>query len=173
MARERVNRFITVTAEKRVCWSGSPTGWVEIGQEITVPAWMAGCFLNVGEAGKKVECYPSPCVDDFGAATVNMYRDLVVLPAGEPVTIEVPNIEGCGSPSMVQFVPCGTSCIFVEYNAPVVLPTANIEGGISPDMNPIKRQLCQSGEEPITEISMVSPDAGFVQLIYTGQCVDC
>lgn len=173
MAQPRINRFITVTAEKRVCWSGAPKGVVEIGEQITVPAWMAGCFLLAGEADQKAECYPNPCVNDNGAATVNMYRDLVVLPAGEPVTIAVPSIEGCGSPAMVQFVPCGTSCVFVEYNAPVVLPTGNIKGGTSPDMNPIQRQLCQPGEPVITEISMVSPDAGFVQLIYTGQCTDC
>lgn len=172
MAKERIQRFITLTAEKRVCMDGRDK-WVEIGDEITVPKWMAGCFLLDGTPAKDIECYPSACSNEYGASTVDMYRDLIVLPAGTPVTVAVPNVEGCGSPAMVQFVPCGLECIFVEYNGPIALPTANIEGGISPDMNPIKRQLCESGEEPITEISIVSPDAGFVQLIYTGQCQDC
>lgn len=164
---ERYQRFTTVTVERRACYAGR---WYEVGEEVTVPTWMASCFLNEGTAAKSVDCYPMPCSNEHGASTVGMYRDLIVLPAGEPVTVQVPNVEGCGSPAMVQFIPCGTECIFVEYNAPVELPAANIEGGISPDMNPIKRQLCEPGELPITEISIVSPDDAFVQLIYTGQC---
>ena len=170
MAKDRYQRFTTVTAEKRVRWCGE---WIEVGQEVTVPTWMASCFLLEGVAAKDIDCYPSACTNQYGAATVDMYRDLIVLPAGEPVTVAVPDVDGCGRPAMVQFVPCGTECIFVEYNAPIALPTASIEGGISPDMNPIKRQLCPQGEDPITELSIVSPTDGFVQLIYTGQCADC
>ena len=161
MAGERIQRFRTVTAEKRICYAGK---WVNIGDEITVPAWLAGCFLLEGTPAKDVECYP--CTGD-------RYIDTVVLPAGEPVTIEVPNIEGCGAPAKVDFLPCVSGCFFVAYNGPVVLPTANIEGGVSPEMNPTCAKLCESGEPAVTEISIVSPEAGFVQLIYTGQCQNC
>lgn len=157
--KNRVNRFLTVTAEKRTCYAGR---WVEIGQEVTVPAWLASCFLKEGKAPKSVECYP--CKGD-------LYTDTVALKANEATTIQVPDIEGCGRPANVDFKSC-VACFFAEFNGPVAMPDANLEGGISPVMNPTCQKLCETGKEAVTEISIVSPTDGFVQLIYTGQC-DC
>jgi hypothetical protein len=55
----------------------------------------------------------------------------------------------------------------VNYDAPAALPEAPVTGGMAPDLNPIKRDIC---DPEVCEIHMVSDAAMIVQLIYTGCC---
>ena len=167
MAKRTHPRFVEVTVPDKYtsfCFGGKTYA---PGTTLTVPIWMADCFGEASQPAAKADCFPVACANKCGGTQIQMYRDLYVLEPGVEVMAAVPNPEGCGRPGCVQFVACGAGCLFVDYDAPVALPEANITDGLAPDINPIKRDICT---DSVDAIHMISDAPMYVQLIYTGCC---